>query len=105
MIQRLQQSNERSFKFYRNIRKTVLRLLENLEPIRYAEVINSDKINKAAVSLESAKKLKEDLETSFLLDISKYKSTFKSLNVYNASKSSIVRPSKELINSIFKVCY
>lgn len=68
-------------------------------------MINSDKIKENVFSAESAKKLKEDLETSFLLDISKYASTFKSLNVYNASKSAVVRPSKEMINSIFKVCY
>lgn len=52
---------------------------------------------------EYTNELRENLETSFLLDISKYTSTFKPLNVYNAAKSIVIRPSKEIINSIFKV--
>uniref|UniRef100_A0A915D7L1 Uncharacterized protein n=1 Tax=Ditylenchus dipsaci TaxID=166011 RepID=A0A915D7L1_9BILA len=91
LLQTLRESNENSQKRYRSLKKIAMKLLSRLEPLRYQEVFSNADCQR-----------KHDLETSFLMDLPKYKPSFQPVLAYNPARSITLRPTKQLMEKLFK---
>lgn len=86
------------------MRKVALKLSSRFNPNRYENtykvLLERARINPNSIMPQQ---IKEDVETSFLMDLADYKSDFKPLNVYNINKSITLKPTNSFIRNLFKV--
>ncbi|KAI1732145.1 hypothetical protein Ddc_00997 [Ditylenchus destructor] len=91
LMQTLNESNDRAQKKYKLMRKSAARVLSKLEPNRY------EQCTKGTKQLSH-----HDVEVSFLMDLPKCKSSFKSVALYNTNVSLNLHPTKYDISKLFK---
>lgn len=104
LLQKLNETNERIQNHHKGLRKIALKISSRLNPTRYE---NTQKIllDRARLSRDLAisSHIKDDIDTTFLMGLTDYKSDFKPLNVYNVNKSVTLKPTQNFIKNLFKV--
>lgn len=104
LLQKLSEINDRSQIHNKALRKVALKVSSRLNPNRYKNtykiLLERARINPLSVI---SSQIKEDIETSFLMDLKEYKSDFKPLNVYNINQSITLKPTENFVRNLFKV--